>query len=189
MRLPSGDTATPWPASIPLISPTTLFVAGSMMWMLSPAEFVWMIRSFDSCAARKEKDTVHRAIPARAARPPRNACLFVIFVILFSETSHSPGGIHQETGPFIGRQVGYPPLLCLLSQDKCFQCQPLRVLLRAELLAAAVMGIAASLLGKRMLEQWALQQARRGHPLDQLEVLARLLLVPGRAPGPERHQV
>ena len=52
------------------------------MWMLSPAEFVWMIRSFDSCAASKEEDTVHRAIPAKTVRPPRNICLFVIFVIL-----------------------------------------------------------------------------------------------------------
>ena len=41
----------PWLASIPLIPPTTLLVTGSMMSMLSPAEFVWMIRSFDSCAA------------------------------------------------------------------------------------------------------------------------------------------
>src|SRR5215510_755893 len=81
MRLPSGATATPWGASIPLISPTTLFVPASMMWLLSPAEFVWMIRSFDCCAATHEKDAVHRTIPARAARPPRNACLFVMFVI------------------------------------------------------------------------------------------------------------
>src|SRR5712671_5900353 len=81
MRLPSGATATPWGASIPLISPTTLLVAASMMWMLSPAELVWTIRSFDCCAAAHEKDTVHRTIPARAARPPRNTCLLVIFVI------------------------------------------------------------------------------------------------------------
>src|SRR6266567_3869665 len=101
MRLPSGDTATPWPASIPLISPTTLFVAGSMMWMLSPAEFVWMIRSLDCCAAAEEIDTVHRAIPARAVRPTRSNCLFVIFVIpLFSysaERSSEDRSVHQET--------------------------------------------------------------------------------------------
>jgi hypothetical protein len=57
-----------------------------MMLTLSPAEFVWTIRSFDCCAAAKEKDTVHRRIPAKAVRPPRNACLLVIFVIpLFNE--------------------------------------------------------------------------------------------------------
>src|SRR5437763_12675458 len=57
-----------------------------MMWMLSPAEFVWMIRSFDCWAVSEEKDAVHRTIPARTVRPPRNTCLFVIFVIpLFRE--------------------------------------------------------------------------------------------------------
>src|SRR6266853_4622754 len=96
MRLPSGDTAIPWLASIPLISPTTLFVTGSMMWMLSPAEFVWMIRSFDCCAARGERDVVHRTIPAKTVRHPRNTCLFVIFVILSIDTLFSRG-IHQET--------------------------------------------------------------------------------------------
>jgi hypothetical protein len=53
--------------------------------MLSPAEFVWMIRSFDSCAARSEIDAVHRATPARAVRAPRNAWLLVMFVILFND--------------------------------------------------------------------------------------------------------
>src|SRR5260221_10464031 len=71
----------PWLASIHLISPTTLFVTGSMIWMLSPAEFVWMIRSFGLGAASKEKDTAHRTIPPKTARHPRNTCLFVIFVI------------------------------------------------------------------------------------------------------------
>src|ERR1700680_557353 len=85
MRLPSGATATPWGASIPLISPTTLLVLGSMRWMLSPAEFVWTIRSFD-CCADAENDSVHRAIPAKATRPPRNTCLCVILVIpLFND--------------------------------------------------------------------------------------------------------
>src|SRR5258708_6227730 len=60
-----------------------------MMWMLSPAEFVWMIRSFDSCADSEEKDAVHRTIPARAVKPPRNTCLLVMFVIL-STTSYPP---------------------------------------------------------------------------------------------------
>src|SRR5205807_2078 len=66
---------------------------------------------------------------------------------------------------------------------------PVRVLLRAELLGPAVMGIAASLFGERMFEQLAVQEAGHSHPLDQLEVPARLLFVPGRAPGRERHQL
>src|SRR5260370_6038555 len=69
----------PWLASVPLIFPTTLFVTGSMMWMLSPAEFVWMIRSFGG-AASEEKDTEHRTITPKTVRHTRNACLFVIFV-------------------------------------------------------------------------------------------------------------
>src|SRR5258708_31572005 len=108
MRLLSGDTMTPWGVSIPLISPTTLFVATSMIWMLSPAELVWITRSFDPCAAAREKDTVHRAIPARTVRPPRrpprSTCLFVIFVILLFNDSYPPETfvrrrfVYQETG-------------------------------------------------------------------------------------------
>src|SRR5262249_61622952 len=49
------------------------------------------------------------------------------------------------------------------------------------------MGIATSHFGERMLEQFALQAAH-SHSLDQFEVQARLLFVPGRAPGRERHQ-
>src|SRR5882672_2997457 len=101
MRLLSGDTMTPWGVSIPLISPTTLFVATSMIWMLSPAELVWITRSFDPCAAAREKDTVHRAIPARTVRPPRrpprNACLLIIFVILLCQRQLSSRPICQET--------------------------------------------------------------------------------------------
>src|SRR5437763_13571907 len=68
-----------------------------MMWMLSPAEFVWMIRSFESCAATKEKDTAHRATPARITRPPRNTWLFVIFVLpLFSDTLRLLGHLSGE---------------------------------------------------------------------------------------------
>src|ERR1700678_1516151 len=114
-----------------------------MMWMLSPAEFVWMIRSFDCCAATKEQDTVHRTIPAKTVTPPRNACLFVIFVIPLFNDKISPWGIFQETRPFIRKQV--PPLFQRRSKHKCFQRQPLGVVLRTELLAAAVMGIATSL--------------------------------------------
>src|ERR1700692_985134 len=93
----------PWLASIPLISPTTLFVTGSMMWMLSPAEFVWMIRSFEFGAASEEKDTEHRTIPPKTVRHTRNTCLFVIFVtLLFSRQV-----ILKRA--FARRQVRYPP--------------------------------------------------------------------------------
>src|SRR3982074_2176849 len=102
MREPSGDTAIPWLASIPLISPTTLLVAGSMMWMLSPAEFVWMIRSLPCCAAADETDRAHRAAPARTARPPRNTCLLVIFFISHDSTTIQP------PEPFVGRYVRLP---------------------------------------------------------------------------------
>src|SRR5262245_39739739 len=50
MRVPSGEAPAPCPASMSLISPTTLLVAGSMMWTLSPALLVWMIRTL-LCAA------------------------------------------------------------------------------------------------------------------------------------------
>jgi hypothetical protein len=81
-----------------------------------------------------------------------------------------------------------PALLRRLSHHKCFQCQPMRILLRGELLASTVMVITTSLFGERMFEQLALQEAGHSHPLDQLEVHARLLFVPGRAPRRERHQ-
>src|SRR3984893_18200508 len=104
----------PWLASMPLISPTTLFVTGSMMWMLSPAEFVWMIRSFDSCAASEEKVTALRAIPASAVRHPRNTCLLVIFVIPLFNDALSSRGIYQETN--YRETSRYLPLLYLLPQ-------------------------------------------------------------------------
>ena len=43
--LPSGATAAPWFTSIPLISPTTLLVAGSISITLSPAALVWTMRT------------------------------------------------------------------------------------------------------------------------------------------------
>src|SRR5262252_11029114 len=71
----------------------------------------------------------------------------------------------------------------------CVQCLPVRVVLRGELLAAAVTGITASCFGKRMLEQQAVLVAKDNHPLDPLEVLARLLFIPSRGAGRQRHQV
>src|ERR1051325_11451111 len=94
MRLPSGAGTIPCTASMPVICLTTLLVAGSIMWIVSPAKFVWMIRS---CAAMAEKDTTQRTAPVNAA----NACLILMFVILSGLTflSHHerfnclPGGI------------------------------------------------------------------------------------------------
>src|SRR5262245_32323804 len=39
----------PWFTSMSLISPTTLFVAGSISITLSPAELVWTMRTVDAC--------------------------------------------------------------------------------------------------------------------------------------------
>src|SRR6516162_2646493 len=50
-------------------------------------------------------------------------------------------------------------------------------------------GITTSLLGERVLDEWAVDIAGLNHALDQLEILARLLFVPGRGPGREWHQV
>src|SRR4051812_31620408 len=51
-RLPSGAAATPWFTSIPLISPTTLLVAGSISMTLSPAALVWTMRTVAAAAPR-----------------------------------------------------------------------------------------------------------------------------------------
>src|ERR1700676_4299280 len=118
----------PWLASIPLISPTTLFVTGSMMWMLSPAEFVWMIRSFGFGAASEEKDTAHRTIPPKTVRHTRNTCLFVIFVIssierLAALNGHLP--VNKSVTPAISALLQTPTLSmsttpgCLASQSAC----------------------------------------------------------------------
>src|SRR5438132_6937969 len=72
----------------------------------------------------------------------------------------------------------YTPLFRRLSHHERLQCQPIRVLLRGELLRPTMMGIATSLFGKRVFDEFALQEARHSHPLDQLEVPARLLFVP-----------
>src|SRR5258708_854486 len=51
------------------------------------------------------------------------------------------------------------------------------------------MGVTTSLFGERMHDQFAPLEAGLSHLLDQLEVPARLLFGPGRAPGREPHQV
>src|SRR5262245_55026351 len=165
MRLPSGATVIPWIASTPPIWPTTLFVAGSMMWITSPAKLVWMILNLDCCADSGDKASVQRAMPARAARPVRNNCLVLMFVILLFRCS------------------GF------LAQHECSQRLPRRVLLRFELLAAAMMRIATGFLRERMMDQRAVQAARYGDLLDQLEVLPRLRFCPSCGSGRQRHQV
>src|SRR5215467_4480627 len=83
--------------------------------MLSPAELVWMIRSFDPCAASIETDAVHRAIPARIVRAPRNTCVFVIVVIpllidkLSSRGLSGDGCVRQETDAFARRYFAFSP--------------------------------------------------------------------------------
>src|SRR5258707_15758585 len=103
----------PWLASIPLISPTTLFVTGSMMWMLSPAEFVWMIRSFGG-AASEEKDTEHRKIPPNTVKHTRNTCLFVIFVTSSFQDNPSSKGNYQEDRSLTSRFSSWPQTQMLL---------------------------------------------------------------------------
>ena len=51
------------------------------------------------------------------------------------------------------------------------------------MLASTVKEIAARLFLERMDQEFALQVAGDGHPLDRLKVLARLLVVPGRGSG------
>ena len=57
------------------------------------------------------------------------------------------------------------------SHDKGLQRLPRRILLGFELLSAAVMRIAASLLGKRVMDDRAVHAAGDGDLLDELEVL------------------
>src|SRR5947207_11919894 len=116
-----------------------------------------------------------REIPARTVRLPRNNRLFIIFVVPFSMTS-SP------------ERTASSCLLRRLSQHERFQCQPRRIILRGKLLASAMMSIATGLFGERVLEERALQIASLHDPLDQLEILPRLLFVPTRATRRKRHQ-
>ena len=57
MRLPSGAIAAPCGTSISSITPTTWLVAGSMTWILSPAEFVWRTRAASAAVAEVSPDT------------------------------------------------------------------------------------------------------------------------------------
>src|SRR5262245_47646503 len=73
----------PCTPSCPLISPTTLLVAGSMIWMESPPKLLCRILSFEACcAAGSVRDNVPATRPARITRPLCNRCFLFIFVIL-----------------------------------------------------------------------------------------------------------
>src|SRR5262245_29978583 len=61
-RVPSGDAAAPWFTSISLISPTTLFVSGSISITLSPAALVWTILTVEACRTRVVKIASAKAI-------------------------------------------------------------------------------------------------------------------------------
>src|SRR5260370_22073588 len=56
-RLPSGAAATPWFASMPVTSPTTRLVAGSIMWRLSPGPRLLSLlrRLFGRCGREQGK--------------------------------------------------------------------------------------------------------------------------------------
>src|SRR5712692_6514178 len=164
MRLPSGATAAPWFTSIPVITPTTLFVAGSMTWTLSPALLVWMIRTLLLLSAALE-DRVHRRTPAKIVRYHRNACVLVIVVNSFLSRSSMPGVRGKIDTPLVPR----------LSKHKRFQRLPFRVVLRLEVLASIVKEIATGLLLERVDQQSAVQAARHEDPLHRREVLARFL--------------
>ena len=70
-----------------------------------------------------------------------------------------------------------------LAHHPRFQRLPFRIVLRAPVLAAVVIEIAAGLFRERMHQQPALHAARHDHPPHDVEVLARLLVGPRRAPG------
>src|SRR5262249_7822460 len=109
-----------------------------------------------------------KRVLARHVCPPIFATTVVILLM------HSSG---DRPCTYRGR------LFRLLSHHKRLQCQPIRILLRGKLLGPAVMGIATGLFGEWMFDQLALKEASHSHTLDQLEIQARLLLVPGRASG------
>src|SRR5690348_10825518 len=118
MRWPSGATPTPWFTSMPSMTPTTLFVTGSITWMLSPALFVWMMRTLPACACGD-------AVPIRAARSEAATIAIseeIRFVMVMSFLIRSGSRLaHHER----------------------FQRQPLGIGLRLEVLAAVVEEVAA----------------------------------------------
>src|SRR5580704_3194853 len=120
-----------------------------MMWMLSPAEFVWMMRNFELGAAFRENDTAHTTIMHKTMRHPRNTCLFVIFVAphfnnKLSSSGDMPGDNSLRAATSLSLQT---PMLSRLTTPDCPAIQSA---------STAVSGVATRLLGKRMSEQRAL---------------------------------
>src|ERR1051325_2913123 len=114
---------------MPSITPTTLWVAGSMTCTLSPALFVWMIRTFllsPSPAALRL--SVPRKMAATTATHRRIVCLFIMIVSL------SVGAARLPHHPVPERQ-------------------PFGVVLRREVLAAVVIEVTARVLGERRSEE------------------------------------
>src|SRR6185436_4842789 len=117
MRLPSGATPAPWFTSMPSITPTTLLVAGSMMWTLSPALLVWMIRTLLPAA---DAGSVNNAAAAAAATavPARDRQDTSALIIINSSTA----------------SVRFVRLLA--AEHEGLQRLPLGIVLRGEVFAA-----------------------------------------------------
>ena len=169
IQVPSGDAWAPCARSMPGISATTLLVAASMMWTESPALLVWMIRTRPPLAAVNGSVNTTTASAAQS-KPER-----------FDECSHrfrSPS------------TAALTIALLVRSRRAVLPAHPggerleLRVVLRRELPAAVVEFVAAGRGLEGMRQQPALHRlARHDQPRHRLEVLARLLLVPGRRAG------
>src|SRR5262249_278662 len=155
-----------------LISPTTLLVAGSMMCTLSPALLVWRIRTLSAAAV----GSVHSKIAEGSASHPRNATPLVMVIVLLK--------LSAQPGPS-GLPTAAPSPL---AEHPGLQGLPLRIVLRLPVFAAVVEEIASSVGCQYVDEQPARRVARRHPHANDLEVLARLLLVPRRGPRCERLQ-
>src|SRR5262245_58564832 len=131
---------------MPVISPTTLLVAGSISDTLSPALLVWMMRTLccaESDAANSTATTMaHRAI--------------VRLVIIDSSKpaglqarpalTHGPAGLKSKTRPTLSFPH-YP----------CTHGLPLGIVLRGPVLAAAVVEVAAGRFVERVNQERTLR--------------------------------
>src|SRR5689334_21183747 len=141
---------------MPSISPTTLFVTGSITCTLSPALFVWRMRTLPLCAWGD-------ALPIRAASTEAAT-------IASSEEIRRVMVMSSLIGS--GRR---------LAHHESLQRQPFGIVLRLEVLAAVVEEVAASGFLERMDQQHALRAAgHHRHAAHDVEVLPRLLVVPRR---------
>ena len=151
----------------PSMTPTTLLVAGSMTWTLSPALLVWMIRTFLSrmvlsgsgrivhsmIAAGEREHRDESRVSVRHDRQPFSCCSRVC-------------PITQALGASATRDRS-------ARRSACRRCDRSR---------------RPPFLGQRMHEQLALHAAWHGYAPDHIEVLARLFVGPGRRARVERLQ-